>query len=160
VTATPELIDPYLDSLSTNYYYPLHDYTMDTSVDDSLTQTSRTFNNQHPSTHATQGKVTVESSINAITELIEEMTGDDGLVQSTQGEVQQNVALQQVLQAKPSGYCHRFSIYRRSGTPISKSQLTLFKLFAHSIKAADNQAQILPIQNDKCMLPPINYRSN
>lgn len=96
--------------------------------------------------------VTVESSIAAITELIDDMTGVEMPVQSTQETTLQDVAMQQVIQTKPSSYRHRFSIYRRNGTPISKNQLTLFKTFAQSIKTADHQAQILPIRNDKHML--------
>jgi hypothetical protein len=81
------------------------------------------------------------------------MTAEDSPVQSTQVQLQNETALQQVIQLKPSSYRHRFSIYRRNGTPISKNQLTLFKTFAHSIKSADHQAQILPIRSDKNMLP-------
>jgi hypothetical protein len=83
---------------------------------------------------------------------MEEMTEGESPTQSTQDEMQQDSALQQAIQLKTSSYRHHFSIYHRNGTPISQTQLNLFRSFANSIKSADNQAHILPICNDKHML--------
>jgi hypothetical protein len=129
--------------------------------DSSITSTNQGVSNAalnptatlQASTTTLPNLITVESSLAVITELIEDMTGEESPVQSTQEVMLQDAALQQTIQLKPSSYRHPFSIYGRYGTPITKNQLTLFKTFAHSIKSTDPQAQILPVRTDKHMLP-------
>lgn len=66
---------------------------MDASTDISTTQTSQMQTNHSQPPSRTQAKITAESSIDAISELIEEMMEDDSPVQSTQKELQQEATL-------------------------------------------------------------------
>jgi hypothetical protein len=92
--------------------------------------------------------ITIESSIETLTNVLENMEEDDPPVQSL--TTQQ--AIEQEVQTKPSYYKHRFSIYRKSSSnsypEVTLSQLTLFKSFCRCLKSVDSQTQILPLRND------------
>jgi hypothetical protein len=101
-----------------------------------------------PSPAKKPAMITVESSIETLTDLLENMEEDELPVQSQSTEQ----ALEQEAQTKPSYYKHRFSNYRKSFSTTypaaTLSQLTLFKTFCKCLKSIDNQIQILPLRND------------
>lgn len=95
--------------------------------------------------------MTVEDSLETITDIISEMEGDDPPVQTAHSQAD-TIAVQQAIQTKASSYTHRFSIYKQTGIPISNlktsTQIALFQSFCKCLKSIDTQLQILPIRND------------
>jgi hypothetical protein len=84
--------------------------------------------------------ITVESSLEEITEFLKELENDEAPTQ-TQSDQTQPV--------RASSYCHRFALYRKNvHFKSSVSQLNLFKSFAKCLKTTDHSIQILPIRSD------------
>ena len=151
VTNPTNFIDPYNSSLQSNYYYPLLQMTPISEKNDPIEESNdllKTPNPPNSSGHKKPPPITVESSIETLTDLLENMEEDELPVQSQSTQE----AIDQVVQAKPTYYKHRFSIYRKSSSNIypaaTLSQLTLFKTFCKCLKSIDNQTQILPLRND------------
>jgi hypothetical protein len=155
---TSSTIDPYIVSLSKNYYYPLSKTIMNDEMDDETMSQQANPPSEQPKSPSNLRKmsVTVEDSIETITDIINELEEDEPPAQTQSTQSEEN-AVQQALQLKPSSYTHRFSIYRRNGLPSSnlkpQSQLNLFKSFCKCLKAVDSQLHILPIRNDHNMHP-------
>ncbi len=145
------IIDPIQKSLQQNYYYPL---TYEMPIDE------MEYDNNEESTPVTQPSLKppskkIETSIDTISDFLQEMEGDDPPTQSefTTAEV---IAKQQANQVQASFHKHRFSIYRRIYTNAgqsSNSQLHLFKSFSKCLKKIDSQAQLLPLRNDRQVHP-------
>jgi len=146
-----EILDPYLLALSRNYYYPLfeHHQTMTSrEMEQSDTLYTITSAPTSPKTKPAEStKITVEHSIEAITDLLKEMEADKCPTQQ-----QEAVQVDPTATDKPTYHHHRFAIYRRNngsytiGSPTA--QLNLFKTFAKCIKPIDHQAQILPVRSN------------
>jgi hypothetical protein len=156
VTNPSKIIDPYKLSLQSNYYYPLLQMTPlpdDDELQQEVKDDPKSPSANSPSPAKKLAMITVESSIEILTDLLENMEEDDLPVQSQPTEQ----ALEQEAQTKPSYYKHRFSIYRKSFSTTypaaTLSQLTLFKTFCKCLKSIDNQIQILPLRNDKKINP-------
>jgi hypothetical protein len=140
------IIDPILKSLQQNYYYPL---TYEMPIDE------MEYDNNKESTPVAQPPLKppskkIETSIDTISDFLQEMEGDDPPTQSdfTTEEV---IAKRQTTQVQASFHKHRFSIYRKIDTNAGQSvnsQLNLFKSFSNCLKKIDSQAQILPLRND------------
>lgn len=152
VTQPNKIIDPVLLSLRSNYYFPLSNMITDDnnveSTDAANTTPDPGTSTQTPKSPRRNPPITVESSLETLTDLLGEMEEDDPPVQSQ--TTQQ--AIEQEEQAKPSFYKHRFSIYRKATSTAysapSQSQLNLFRSFCKCLKSVDVQAQILPLRND------------
>jgi hypothetical protein len=150
-------IDPYLSALTKNYYFPIHIEAMTDEMEEDNTLSAEHSNRETPTSPKPKPtKITVEDSLETITEIISELEEDDPPVQ-TQLSQPDELALQQANQIKTSSYSHRFSIYKRSGIPISNlkssAQLALFQSFCKCLKSIDPQLQILPIRNDHNIHP-------
>jgi len=96
----------------------------------------------------TRANITVESSLEAIAEIIKEVEADDP---PTETEVPQPT----IVQGKKA-QTHRFAMYKKQsyptpGTP--SNQLSLFQSFVKSIKSADQTVTILPIRSDVKIYP-------
>jgi len=92
----------------------------------------------------TTNPITVESSLEAISELIKEVEAEDP---PTDVEVLLSVPHQD----KSNPNTHRFAIYWKQTYPTpgaTPNQLALFRSFVKCIKSADQTAKILPIRND------------
>jgi hypothetical protein len=155
---TSKTIDPYLLALTKNFYYPISTEIMTEEMeDDTASCPEPTTNTPSQSPKKPSPKiVTVEDSIETITDIISEMEDDDPPVQTTPTQ-SEAIAIQQAIQTKASSYTHRFSIYKRNGIPTSNlkpsSQLSLFQSFCKCLKSIDTQLQILPIRNDHNIHP-------
>lgn len=146
-------IDPYLIALTRNYYFPINLETMSEEMEDdnisfvAQANTETMTSQKSPTTKA----ITVEDSLETITDIINELEEDDPPVQ-TQLTQSNESAVQQAVQLQTSSYTHRFSIYRRNGIPIhnlkTPTQISLFQSFCKCLKSIDPQLQILPIRND------------
>jgi hypothetical protein len=93
--------------------------------------------------------ITVESSIQAITNLIKEVEADDPPTESAPSPIVTELEKHNII-------THRFAIYRKQTYPTPgdpPNQLTLFKSFVKSIKSADPSARILPICSDVKIYP-------
>lgn len=151
-------IDPYLLALRQNYYYPLNIDNMSEEMEEDTNTTMIPTNPAQPSSpKRTPSKcITVEDSIETITDIISELEEDDPPVQ-TQPTQQEDTAVQQAIQLQASSYSHRFSIYKRNGLPVSNlktsSQIALFQSFCKCLKSIDTQLQMLPIRNDHNIHP-------
>lgn len=141
------ILDPYILALRRNYYYPLAP-EQPTMADN--TQMEGQTDNESPKSSPTRNKspasniITVESSLAAIAELIKEVEAEDP---PTETELRIPTVVEQG--KKPN--THRFAIYRKQTYPVPgapSNQLSLFKAFVKSIKAADQTAKILPIRSD------------
>jgi hypothetical protein len=145
-------IDPYQLALTKNFYYPLIQETISFDMEDDNDQMvdQQPHHSSPPSPKKTT--ITIEDSIETIFDMVNEIEEDDP---PTQPQLTQDndIALQQISQTKPSSYTHRFSIYKRNGLSIVNykptTQLTLFKSFCKCLKSIDPQIQLLPIRNDR-----------
>jgi hypothetical protein len=130
---------------------------MDDTMEEETTPNIPIGNSQKSTSPPSSPKrVTVEDSIETITDIISEFEEDELPVQ-TQPSQEDEVAIQQAIQTKASSYTHRFSIYKRNGIPISNlkvsTQLALFQSFCKCLKSIGNQLHILPIRNDHNIHP-------
>jgi hypothetical protein len=153
------IIDPILRSLENNFYYPLTQTMVLDDMDDAKTNETPTASQVLPKTK--NNEITeVETSIETISDVLFEMEGDEPPTQ-TQFVTALKTAKQQAVQVQATFHKHRFSIYRRSFTNAAqnnpKNQINLFKSFCKCIKKIDNQAQVLPIRNDRKMQVPISH---
>lgn len=157
-----KIINPYLLSLQRNYYHPLDNepffmpkvnhQTPENNPAFKLTE-SRADNKDLPI--KTTEAITVEHSLDAITDLISEIEADDPPTQP-QKELQMELPKQTL-------YKHRFSLYKKGSAPApgtSTSQVKLFQSLFCSIKAADLSAKILPIRSNINIFFLSNIRSN
>ncbi len=163
------IINPYTLALQRNYYYPLssEEQTMqedsldqmadtegDTAVEtvannpaamatDTLMQNSKITGDEtflFPVRTKTPEVITVESSLEEITEFLKELEDDEAPTQMQSDQTQP---------VRASSYCHRFALYRKNAHfKSSVSQLNLFKSFAKCLKTTDHTIQILPIRSD------------
>jgi len=145
------VIDPLITSLQRNYYYPL---TFEMATDE-MEYDSNEVSNQTTTSPQKASNKNVETSIDTISDFLQEMEGEDPPTQSefTSANV---LAKQTVSQVKASFHKHRFSIYRKIYTNAgqsSNSQISLFKSFSKCLKKLDPQAQILPLRNDRQVHP-------
>jgi hypothetical protein len=153
VTAPNKIIDPYQTALRRNYYHPLlSTMTVETIDDNNIDSAMATPTSREPSPSSKEKTIiTVESSLETITDVLAEMDEDDPPV-GTQLSQEQPTGQQQVIKEKPTCFKHRFSIYRRSAlTNIPAkppTQLALFRSFAKALQSIDSQVQILPMRND------------
>lgn len=156
-THTSATIDPYLIALSKNYYFPISTAAMDDNMEDDTSPGTSTRNSESSNTPPPSPKrVTVEDSIETISEIISEYE-DDELPVQTQLSQHNQTAIQQSIQTKASSFTHRFSIYKRNGIPAAQlktpNQIALFQSFCRCLKSIDNQLRILPIRNDHNIHP-------
>jgi hypothetical protein len=156
-SAISKTIDPFLIALQKNFYYPISPDTMNDDMEDDNASYSSSKIAAVPKSPSTSPKrVTVEDSLDTITDIINELDEDDPPVQTKQCQSEET-ALQQAIQTKPSSYSHRFSIYKRNGIPISNlktsTQIALFQSFCKCLKTIDPQLLILPIRNDHNIHP-------
>jgi hypothetical protein len=149
VTEPKQILDPYLASLSKNYYFPLSTMSQVENVTDTQEGPPRTdITTPSPPKH--KPVVTTDSSIEDISEVLNEMESDDPPVESQQ---ENSPIIQQENQIKPTYFKHRFAIYKKNipsyRTTSPLTQLQLFKSFSKCLKSIDTQAQFLPIRNDR-----------
>jgi hypothetical protein len=152
------IINPYTLALQKNFYYPLstgeitenedsfHQMIADTAADaaeDTTMQDSKHTGEAPPSPppkNKTPEVITVENSLEEITEFLKDLEEDEAPAQ-TQSDQAQSVHV--------SSYRHRFALYRKNAHfKSSMTQLNLFKSFAKCLKATDHLIQILPIRSD------------
>jgi len=148
-----QIIDPYIIALQSNYYYPISADSSNMPEDENEIDMIQV----RPSSPPKDGKppartpVTVEHSVEAISDVLREMEADDPPTQS------EAFTTPKIPAVKSSSYRHRFAMYRRNTgahAPGSPSfQLALFKSFTKCIKLADHSAQILPVRNDVKIYP-------
>jgi hypothetical protein len=148
------ILDPYIVSLSSNYYCPLFTTTLPHEMEelDNNPPQTQTASKSPSSSPSRKKIVTAEDSIETITELLAEMEEDELPVQ-TQPTMD---TFQPSSQVQPSFFNHRFAIYRKGSTPYvanAPSQLNLFKSFCKSLKTIDPQVQILPMRSDRQIHP-------
>jgi hypothetical protein len=144
------ILDPFILALRQNYYYPIAPTDIMTSED---TPMENHINNSSSPTQSpkrsapTNHPITVESSLEAIADLIKEVEADDPLTE---------VAVQQPSESGKKHYTHCFAMYRKQTYPTPgapSNQLALFQSFVKSIKSADQTAKILPIHSDVKIYP-------
>jgi hypothetical protein len=148
-----KILDPQILALKQNYYYVLTpDPIGMTIAQESNMDTTSSNGGSSPTRSVTTTAVTVEHSLEAIANVIQELEMDDPPSQPTAGFVTPTTA-----QTKSFTYCHRFAIYRRNtGTQTTgnpSQQLALFKSFAKCLKSIDHSSQILPVRSDKNIYP-------
>jgi len=146
-----QIIDPYILAFQSNYYYLIFPDSSD------MTEDEIDMINARPSSPSKDGKlparvpVTVEHSVETISDVLREMEADDPPTQS------EAFTTPKIPVVKSSSYRHRFAMYRRNTgahAPGSPSfQLALFKSFTKCIKSADHSAQIMPVRNDVKIYP-------
>lgn len=144
------ILDPYIQALHRNYYYPIAPVEEESvsMADDNQMQVSSP--KQSPQKKPPSSvPITVESSIQAIADLIKEVEADDPPTESVPSPIA--IELE-----KQNTFTHRFAIYRKQTYPTPgapPNQLALFKSFVKSIKSADQSACILPIRSDVKIYP-------
>ena len=124
------VIDPILASLQQNYYYPLAAKMPTDEMD--YDNNNDNVNQSNPQPPISPIKK-VETSIDTIFDVLQEMEGEDPPIQS-EFATAEVIAQQQANQVKASFRKHSFSIYRRIYTNTghsTNSQLTLFKSFSY-----------------------------
>lgn len=154
ITNPTTIIDPYLSALHRNYYFPLISTMAEDSIEamnDGPTNPEASTRQQKSPPRPAKDIVTVENSLEVITDVLAEMEGDEPPVSTPLSQDQPSVQ-QQAIQDKPTYYKHRFSIYRRSNNtniPAKPpTQLVLFRSFTKTLQSIDSQVQILPMRND------------
>ena len=147
------ILNPHILALRQNYYYVLSPEPIEmTTVHESNMDTTSNNGVLSPTRSVATPVVTVEHSLEAIANVIQEMEMDDPPSQPVVGFVTPTI-----VQSKSSTYCHRFATYRRNtgaqptGNP--SQQLALFKSFAKCLKSIDHSSQILPVRSDKNIYP-------
>jgi hypothetical protein len=129
VQAPTKILDTYLISLTKNYYFPLVYDPLEIMDSEDIAERSPSAP-PSPSRQLKEKPVTVEDSIDTITDILKEVEGEDPPIQT---QTQNDAPNTQEAQTKVSFHRHRFSIYRKSSNgPIpntSSSQLSLFKAF-------------------------------
>jgi hypothetical protein len=140
------ILDPQILALRQNYYYVLSPEPIEmTTFQESNMDTASSNGVSSPTRSVATTVVTVEHSLEAIANVIQELEMDDPPSQPVGGFVTPTI-----VQTKSSTYCHRFAIYRRNtgaqptGNP--SQQLALFKSFAKCLKSIDHSSQILPVK--------------
>jgi len=146
------ILDPYILGLQRNYYYPIAPESLNMPDNDEPMENQMEGGQQNHSPKCsmppTTQVITVESSIEAIADLIKEVEADDPPT-----EVESPIS--EVMPEKKV-HTHRFAIYRKQTYPTPgapPNQLALFKSFVKSIKSADPHAKILPIRCDMKIYP-------
>jgi hypothetical protein len=103
-----------------------------TSNNEANMETASNLSVSSPTRSVTTTAVTMEHSLEAIANVIQEMEMDDPPFQPVLGYVTQTI-----VQTESSTYCHRFAIYRRNaGAPPTgnpSQQLALFKSYLEAI---------------------------
>jgi hypothetical protein len=151
-------INPYLIALTKNCYHPISVGTMDNKMEEdaasSLESTTKAPA-QSPKSPSRK-RVTVEESLETITDITSEMEEDDPPIQMSSSQ-SENSVLQQAIQTKASSFTHQFSIYQCNGILTSNlktsKQIALFQSFCKCLKSIDTQLQILPIHKDHNIHP-------
>jgi hypothetical protein len=152
------ILDLYLLSLRQNYYYPLASEDPADSMMDDITTTSKnkeekinTSSTTNPSKESglvTSQVITVEHSLEIISDLISEIEAEDPPTQTQEEVIIEN--------PKQATYKYRFSLYKKSSVPVPgapTSQLKLFQSSFRSVKATDHSAKILAIRSDVQIYP-------
>jgi hypothetical protein len=153
ITQTEVTVDPYLKALQSNYYFPISNNTM---ASEHLNQTQTPMVVDHespiprPPSHASMKKVTIEDSMEVISELISEIQKSEN--QSIPAPVNADI----IPKAKAkNNFPLRISLARRGklgSAPSSNSSLSLtWKLF-HSLLGT-GKITILPIHNNSKISP-------
>jgi hypothetical protein len=158
------ILNHYLLSLQSNYYYPLdHEPVNMSNLSEQETASDTQMQsgeegNPIPSgvsigeigmhSLATTAPITVEHSLDVISDLISEIEADDPPSQLQDEPIlaTPNLPIQK----------HHFSLYKKNSGPIPSSpqaQLKLFESFFNSIKKVDQSAKILPIRTDIKIYP-------
>jgi len=134
-------------ALRDNYYFPLAQEELTMQEDTQMQVGSPSHSPKRNTTLV--NPITVESSLQAITDLIKKEEADnpptESMPQATLEETPKNVT-----------FTHRFAIYRKQTYPAPgapSNQLLLFQSFVKSIKSADNTTKILPIRSDVKIYP-------
>lgn len=152
VINTTITIDPYLQSLSRNYYYPLYPVDMDPDQEMTLTPSPNQLT-QQPATPEPKRIITVKDSIEAIDDLLNELnvTMQPSLPQPDSPILSPSAILQITQNSNMSINKIRFSLHRKNTASNLKekvSSLPLLKSFFKTIVSANTQTKILPIRND------------
>jgi hypothetical protein len=153
-------IDPYVNSLQKNYYFPIQPTEMtepDPCPDQHSLQVNPNNCTQDSSTSSPKpAKITVEDSLEVIDELIQNLQvyNDDEMVDSSQPSQTTTVITEQPSTLEVTSM--RFSLYRTSSTRSSHQNptiLPLIKLFFKCILSTDSKAKIHPIQAENKVSP-------
>jgi hypothetical protein len=151
VTEPKQILDPYLASLSENYYFPLSTMSqmenMENVSDTQEGSPRTTTTTPSPTKH--KPVITADNSIEELSKMLNEMESDDPPVESQQ---ETTPVFQQETQTKPTYFKHRFAIYKKN-IPTYRTTSTLtqlqFKSFSKCLKSIDAQIQFLPIRNNR-----------
>jgi hypothetical protein len=101
-----QILDPYLASLFENYYFPLSAMSQMENVSDTQEGPLRkTITTPSPIKH--KPVITADSSLEEISEVLNEMESDDPPVESQQ---ETTPVFQQETQTKPTYFKHQFAI--------------------------------------------------
>jgi hypothetical protein len=110
--------------------------------------TSSTNNPSKEGRLVTSQVITVEHSLEIISDLISKIEAEDPPTQTQEEVIIEN--------PKQATYKYRFSLYKKSSVPVPgalTSQLKLFQSFFRSVKATDHSAKILAIRSDVQIYP-------
>jgi hypothetical protein len=153
VSTTEISVDPYILSLQKNYYYPLStslEVTENMDIDGTNSQ-----GQQQPADHSqpnNQGRktITVEDSMDAIDELIQEIQSGDQIIMEQPDTM---VSPQITNLTRPSTTTLRFSLSKKGQfIATSPNNLSILKQFFHCILSIGS-LKILPIRNDNPITP-------
>jgi hypothetical protein len=159
VSFTEITVDPYLRALQQNYYYPLSYLTMPDStpmhIDDAPSPDSKISSPRMPTIQATnlqkKKAITVEDSMDVISELISEIQSTDKL--------DLNLPPHSPQAPKPTEETKtlRFSLARTRMASPTTNFLPLLKRFLNCLLSTSS-THLLPIRNDT-QLPPLKTSS-
>jgi hypothetical protein len=110
--------------------------------------TSFTNNPSKEGRLVTSQVITVEHSLEIISDLISEIEAKDPQTQTQEEVIIEN--------SKQATYKYRFSLYKKSSVPVPgalTSQLKLFQSFFRSVKATEHSEKILAIRSDVQIYP-------